>query len=372
MSAFESRIYPIEDVIPHPNADRLELAAIGGYRIVVVKGKYRPGDLVAYIPEAALVPDDVIAELSLEGRLAGKKKNRVKPIKLRGALSEGLVYPSTGLRLKEQQVAAGDVVTDFLGLVKYEPPIPIHMSGCPEAHPEATLKYDIEAWKKFPEAFQEGERVVVTEKIHGSWCCLADHDCVPGGFATSKGMSAKGLAFPPDKPGNEDNLYARAFKQYRDSLAAFRRYAGERLDVPADRPVYLLGEVYGRGVQDLHYGELNPRFRVFDAFIGRPRRGRYLDRDELKDALQFIGEAVSAIPDAPVALGVPPIYDGPYSADLVPAWTSGPSNLAQHSREGCVMHPAVERSSVEMHGDRLILKNVAEEYLLRKKGTSYQ
>ena len=36
------------------------------------------------------------------------------------------------------------------------------------------------------------------------------------------------------------------------------------------------------------------------------------------------------------------------------------------------MHPAVERDSEDMYGDRLILKNVAEEYLLRSKGTSYQ
>ena len=372
MSLFESRMYAIEDVIPHPNADRLELAAIGGYRIVVVKGRYRPGDVVAYIPEASIVPDDVIAELGLEGRLAGKKRNRVKPIKLRGALSEGLVYPPDGHRLKGRTVRAGDVVTDDLGLVKYEPPIPIHMSGNPEAHAGATLRYDIESWKKFPKAFKEGERVVVTEKIHGTWCCLADHDCVPGGFATSKGMSAKGLVFPPAKPGNEDNLYVRALEQYRGSLDAFRRYARERLGVPDDQPVYLVGEVYGRGVQDLHYGESNPRYRVFDGFVGSPRAGRYLDRDELRDALAFIEGLVSAIPDAPVAPGVPLIYDGPYSADLLPEWTSGPSNLANHTREGCVMHPAKERDSEEMNGDRLILKNVAEEYLLRTKGTSYQ
>lgn len=372
MSLFESRVYAIEDVLPHPNADRLELAAIGGYRIVVVKDRYKPGDVVAYIPEAAIVPDDVIAELGLEGRLAGKKRNRVKPIKLRGALSEGLVYPPTGNRLKARSVAKGDVVTDLLGLVKYEPPIPIHMSGDPEAHPTATLKYDIESWKKFPDAFKEGERVIVTEKIHGTWCCLADHECVPGGFATSKGMSARGLVFPPEKPGNKDNLYARAFRQHRDSLTAFRRFAAERFDLAADRPVYLVGEVYGRGVQDLTYGELNPRFRVFDAHIDRPRAGRYLNRDELRDALRFMTDEVGLDPEAPVVPGVPLIYDGPYSADRVPEWTSGPSTLAKHTREGCVMHPAVERDSEEMYGDRLILKNVAEEYLLRSKGTSYQ
>ena len=83
MATFESRIHALR-IEPHPNADRLELAAVGGFRCIVGKGSFADGDLAACIPEGAVCPDWLIAELGLEGRLAGKRQNRVKAVKLRG------------------------------------------------------------------------------------------------------------------------------------------------------------------------------------------------------------------------------------------------------------------------------------------------
>ena len=188
--AFESRVYALR-IEQHPNADRLELAAIGGFRCVVGKGSFVDGDLAAYIPEAAVCPDWLIAELGLEGKLAGSKKNRVKAVKLRGSLSQGLVYPVSDGMIRGRQVAAGDDVTELLELVKYEPPIPISMQGEVRAAHGATLKFDIEDFKKYPEEFRDGEPVVITEKLHGTWCCLGWHP-EHGAIVTSKGMSDKG------------------------------------------------------------------------------------------------------------------------------------------------------------------------------------
>ena len=168
MATFESRIHALR-IEPHPNADRLELAAIGGFRCVVGKGSFTDGDLAAYIPEGAVCPDWLIAELGLEGKLAGSKRNRVKAVKLRGALSQGLVYPVRDGMVRGRPVSEGDTVTDLLELVKYEPPIPIAMQGEVRPVHGATL-YDIENVKKYPDALQDGEPVVVTEKLHGTWC----------------------------------------------------------------------------------------------------------------------------------------------------------------------------------------------------------
>ena len=77
MATFESRIHALR-IEPHPNADRLELAAVGGFRCVVGKGSFTDGDLAAYIPEGAVCPDWLIAELGLEtswpasGRIASR------------------------------------------------------------------------------------------------------------------------------------------------------------------------------------------------------------------------------------------------------------------------------------------------------------
>jgi RNA ligase (TIGR02306 family) len=56
MSTFSVEIVELDDVQPHPNADLLELAVIGGYRAVVGKGLHQKGDMVLYIPEEALAP----------------------------------------------------------------------------------------------------------------------------------------------------------------------------------------------------------------------------------------------------------------------------------------------------------------------------
>ena len=92
MATFEAKVYRLE-IEEHPNADAIELAKVGDYRSIVRKGDFKTGDLGVYIPEAAIVPDWLISELGLEGKLAGKDKNRVKAIKLRGILSQGLIYP---------------------------------------------------------------------------------------------------------------------------------------------------------------------------------------------------------------------------------------------------------------------------------------
>lgn len=63
----------------HPNADALELAQVGLYRAVVAKGVYRTGDLAVYVPEQAVLPTELVAELGLTGKLA----------KLRGQPGQG-------------------------------------------------------------------------------------------------------------------------------------------------------------------------------------------------------------------------------------------------------------------------------------------
>ena len=68
-------------------------------------------------------------------------------------------------------VKEGDDVTAKLDITKYEPPIPGQMSGqVYSAGLERTVRYDIENYKAFPEVLRDGEPVVFTEKIHGTWC----------------------------------------------------------------------------------------------------------------------------------------------------------------------------------------------------------
>ena len=191
MAEFEVNIVRIDRIEDHPNADALELAIIGGYRAIVKIGEFKAGDPVVYIPEASVVPQWLLKDMGLEGYLAGKDKNRVKAIKLRGILSQGLVLPINvgidedwmycivqgehqGWILAEGAVSENPVknmigldVAKLLGIVKWEPPIPISMAGEVCNIYGKTLRYDIENLKKYPHILEEGEEVVMTEKLHG-------------------------------------------------------------------------------------------------------------------------------------------------------------------------------------------------------------
>ena len=359
MAEFEVKVVRIDSVEAHPNADRLDLAAIGGYRSIVGKEQFTAGDLVAYIPEASVCPDWLIAEMGLEGRLAGKAKNRVKAIRLRGVLSQGLVYPLGDGLINGQPVdmAEGSDIADLLGIVKYEPKIPAHMNGRVQGAHGMTLKFDIENIKKHPDVFVETDRVVHTEKVHGTWCCFGWHPDAPGNgwIVTSKGLSARGLIFQLGVH-NDNNLYVRMFRKLKSELEALDKLIkGAR----GMKPWYLLGEIYGAGVQDLRYNAVSPAFRVFDLYIGPPDDGFFIHADHLGAYVNMFDR-------------VPELYRGVFSMERVLADAIGQTTIgdAVHVREGIVVRPLRERYNISI--GRLILKAINDEYLMRKGGTELE
>lgn len=370
MSTFEVKVYKLK-IEEHPNADAIELAVIGEYRSIVRKGQFKTGDLGVYIPEAAIVPAWILDKLGLTGKLAGKEHNRVKAIKLRGILSQGLIYPVNKeneemsidtITLEDGSllgVYEGDVVTEKLGIVKYEPPIPTHMGGEVFNAFGCTIKYDIENWKKFPNVIQEGEDVVFTEKLHGTWCCIGFHP-LQGYVITSKGLSEKGLAFKVDAEANKHNLYIRALLSTVDASGktVIERVISRWTDKVG---VYILGEIFGPGVQDLTYGQSVPQFRVFDVYFGNPGEGVYLNYDAKKEFTELMGLKM-----------VPELYRGPYSRSKMLEFTNGNETFSGREaciREGIIITPTVERGDYEL--GRVILKSVSDAYLGRKNGTEF-
>lgn len=383
MSTFKVEIKKIRAIEPHPNADAIELAVIDGYRSIVKKGQFRAGDLVAYIPEGAVVPEWLLKRLSLwdeskgVGKLAGKEGSRVKAIKLRGELSQGLCYEVIADDEARGQIVTGpedgsfatvfegDDVASLLGITKYEPPIPVSMAGeVFNAGAELTLGFDVENWKSYPDVLQDGEEVIFTEKLHGTCTIVAIlpyKDAHPEAFGQrknilifSKGLGAKGLVFKNNE-ANRDNLYVRAT---RDLVRRIDEMLQDNEAGPSE-PNFILGETYGPGVQDLSYGkELG--FRVFAAAYGYRGNQRYQNWAFVEGGLK-------------AQLGfetVPVLYRGPFSRQAMEEHTSGQTTLgAGHIREGIVMVPAVERFDPKL--GRVCLKSVSPEYLTRKGGTEF-
>ena len=333
MAEFEVRTYPII-IEEHPNADQLELARIGDYRSIIQKGKFANGDICAYIPEASIVPDDLITEMGLEGRLTGAQRNRVKAIKLRGVLSQGLIYPMPGHQ-------SGIDVAEKLGITKWEPPIPANMAGEVEYRLNQTITYPMENIKKYPGMFQDGEAVSITEKLHGTWCCLARIDGQP--LVSSLGLSEKHLALKINE-ANRNNLYVRQWQANQELL--------DRMAVDlGNADFHVLGEIHGGKVQDLKYGLSAPQFRVFDIMVN----GQFQSWDFIRSC----GWKT-----------VPILYEGPYSREIVAELTDGPTTMseADHTREGIVIC-AVPDTTSDLTGERKIAKSISEAYLLRKNAT---
>ncbi|MEV6277108.1 RNA ligase (ATP) [Nocardia sp. NPDC051832] len=351
-------------VHPHSNADRLELAQVGLYRAVIAKGEFATGDYALYIPEQAILPEALIAELGLTGKLAGAQRDRVKTVRLRGEVSQGIVCRPAALAGVDLARAEAER-TDFaelLGVTKWAPPIPVAMSGQVEAAPELIRWIDVENIKRYPGIFEPGEAVVATEKIHGSTCLLTylrEGDRVQ---VSSKGIGGQSLALVAD----ESNLYWRA--THRHGLVEAARKLSAALGLAR---VAFFGEVYGQGVQDLHYGAAARHdetlgYALFDIAIDpAPEPVRWLAHAEIGSVLGDLGITVPR---------VPVLYEGPYDAAVLLALAEGTETVTgtgANIREGLVVRPATERYAPIL-GGRAIGKIVSDAYLLRDGGTEYE
>jgi RNA ligase (TIGR02306 family) len=356
MSSFSVTVERLT-VLDHPNADALELVAVGGYRAVVKKGQYRTGDLAIYIPEQAIIPSDLLEELGLSGRLAGTLRNRVKATRLRGELSQGIVCSPSSISPEtlEQAFLSRTDLSTHLGVTKWVPEVPAGFGGELCASPEFLPWMDVENIKRFPDVFVPGERVEATEKVHGIAGCFTWTD-ETGLLVSSKGLGSKYLTIK-EAP---DNPYWRAARAY--NLETVCQDIAKMYDASL---VALYGEVFGQGIQDLTYAQSQNEvsFLCFDVRVAaRSEAVRYLERDELSVALD------NRCPIVPV------LYSGPYDYEVLLTLSNGPESISRtnaHTREGVVIRAVPERYSAVL-GSRALAKLVGSDYLTRSGGTEYE
>ena len=353
MAKFEVSVHTVK-ISPHPGANRLDIAQIDGYSTCVAKDSLRDGDLAAYIPDGALVPNRILETIGLVGKLAGADLNRVKPMMLRGILSQGLAVPAQDGDLFGTRVEEGQDVTELLGIVKYEPEPPAELLGLTlPAHGEC-LDFDVEDARKYPNAIQEGEPVVITEKLHGVMACLGvNANNVP--IVTSKGLGHTGLKFDVQAPENESNIYVRAWRKHDETIRRLHAEHGQW-----GEGTYVLGEIVGMGLQDLGYAIKELTFHAFDIYVGNRRKGRWFNPDE--------GERICRECDI---ARVPEITRIPFSMTALAELAQGKTTMAGalHRREGVVARLATERFDAVI--GRVILKMKSPKYLTRSGGTEY-
>lgn len=373
MSKFMSEIVVIDEILEHPNAHSLEIAKIGDYQSIVSKGLYKAGDLVCYLQTDTIMPDALRDQV-------GVAKNRVRPVKLRGILSEGICIPL------QEGWELGQDVSEQLGTVKYEPPESVYLRGnnIRGAHRDKCISYDFENIKKvgkqlFYSDDNEPLHVAITEKIHGTWVQfgLFREDVLPDQptpwlVITSKGRAHKGFVLDQ----NDTNVYSKMGTKMLEQLTALRHDLLEAH--PLVDSFVLMGEIYGNGVQDLNYGLKDVKFKAFDLAMCSYAKNKGTDTSlhvlgyMNKSSLQYILFSHH--------IGMVPVhYWGPYLPEIVKQLTDGPSALTEgHVKEGVIVSYesdgiwVMAKDNDDPRHGRRIAKSVAEAYLLRKKGTENQ
>ena len=169
----------INDIQPIDGADMIELAIVDGWKVVVAKNVvHKVGDMVIYCEIDSFLPIKEEFEFlrkSSYKKMGDQEGFRLKTIKLRGQVSQGLILPIHVLPLLEM-VHEGQDVTEMLGIVKYEPPIPAELAGKVKGlFPSFIWKTDEERVQNLASEYElyktknkDGMKFYVTEKLDGS------------------------------------------------------------------------------------------------------------------------------------------------------------------------------------------------------------
>jgi len=171
------RISNIQEI---PGADMIELAIVDGWKVVVAKNVgHKINDLVVYCEIDSFLPIKEKFEFlrkSSYKKMGDQEGFRLRTVKLRGQVSQGLILPMSVLYDNRSlsafdELTVGDDVTSILEIVKYELPIPAELAGKVKGlFPSFIRKTDEERIQNLASEYDEMKKhtYYVTEKLDGS------------------------------------------------------------------------------------------------------------------------------------------------------------------------------------------------------------
>jgi RNA ligase (TIGR02306 family) len=251
----------ITNLTPIEGADKIELATIDAWKVVVAKDvNHKVGDMVIYCEIDSFLPIKEEFEFlrkSSYKKMGDQEGFRLKTIKLRGQVSQGLILPISVLNPEGTNIYVdpfeGLDVTDMLGIIKYEPPIPADLAGKVKGlFPSFIHKTDEERiqnlsseYETYKEKNKEDVKFYVTEKLDGSSATFYINDGVFG-------VCSRNLELL-ETEGNSFWKVARELK-LEESL------------VSLGKNICLQGELIGEGVQGNPYKVKGQTVRFFNGF----------------------------------------------------------------------------------------------------------
>jgi RNA ligase (TIGR02306 family) len=344
----ERKLASIQRVIaldPIEGADRIEVATVQGWKVVCQKGLYEVNDLACYFEIDSFIPTTVAPFLTKSDHFPKVyneiEGERLKTVKLRGQVSQGLLLPlwEETIKDKVQGLEEGTDLTETLGIQKWEPPIPAQLAGQVKGmFPAFIRKTDQERIQNLTEFFHvhRDKLFEVSIKLDGSSMTVYNYN-------TDFGVCSRNLDLKEDesnsfwKKANELNL--------REELAKI------------GRNLAIQGELIGEGIQGNPEKIKGQELYVFDIWDIDKRR--YLTAPERKEVLGLIPQ-LKSVPILHEAYQVFVSHDT--MENILWFAGSGPS-LNAAIREGLVF------KSVEVEGEEVIsFKAINNQYLLSHGG----
>jgi RNA ligase (TIGR02306 family) len=161
-------IQQISEIVPIEGADKIVCVKILGWQCVALKTEFSVNDKCVFFEIDSVLP---IAQWNDHLRKDPIKPLRIKTIRLRNVLSQGLALPISILPQGKYEV--GQDVTSLINVEKYEPVVPAHLSGMVKGNFPAFLhKTDEPRLQSNPyvltEAIDKGLVLVGTLKMDGT------------------------------------------------------------------------------------------------------------------------------------------------------------------------------------------------------------
>lgn len=343
-------IQKIADVLPIEGADTIEKVKIKEWWCVAKKGEFKVGDMCVYFEIDSLLP---VSNPSFEFLAKGnktKKMNiegveyvgyRLRTIKLRGQISQGLALPLSMLAVAvgDENLAEGDDLSGRLSVVKYEPPVPAELSGKIRGNfPPFIPKTDEERVQNLAGIVEKhrGDMFYVTEKLDGTSATFYKKDGVLG-------VCSRNL----DLLETEGNTHWRIARELK-------------LEEILPDGFSIQGEIIGHGIQQNPLNGVGQKFFAFNVY--NIDANKYLDFRDFEFFCKKIGIEIVPIVEREF------ILDGDVTTLLKLA--EGYSMLnPQCLREGLVFRPHIEQvEDIGTNGKmRLSFKAISNQYLLNEK-----
>lgn len=325
----------VTEIRPIPDADMIELAIVDGWKCVVKKGEFAAGDQAIYCEIDSFLPIDERFEFlrkSSYKKMGEQEGFRLRTVKLRGQISQGLLLPASSL---DRELQVGEDVTQELGILKYEAPTPACLTGTVVgSFPSSIEKTEEERIQNLADDYESyrGLTFRVTEKLDGtSFTAFLDTQA-----DQSFGVCGRNWQYAED----DKNSYWRVAVEL--GLPEKLTQLGRRLAIQ--------GELIGTGIQGNKYKLKDQQlfvFNIFDldeyAYVPKQEASELCERLELNEVPVVELDRV------------------PASIDEILVLAEGPS----------LLNPSTQREGlVWVHGsgqDRISFKTISNRFLAKEE-----